>query len=86
MTPTQVAANAAAIRNLAARLEAWGLSDPERRAEHIAMNLAADGYRHLEPIPPARGPGASRTAIDEAKAAAADAVREAKDRRTGVGT
>jgi hypothetical protein len=79
-----VAANAAAIRNLAARLENWGLSDPHERAEHIVLNLAADGFRPLEPPPAPRGPGARRESIDAAKQAAAEAVRAARERRTAT--
>ena len=35
MTPAQVAKNAAAIRNMAARLEAWGIDDAHKRAEFL---------------------------------------------------
>lgn len=56
MTEHAVATNAAAIRNLAARLEAWGLTDAHKRAEFIALNLLAEGYRPLEPPPALHGP------------------------------
>jgi hypothetical protein len=84
VTPAQVAVNARAVANLAARLEAWGLSDPQERAEHVATALLADGLRPVEKPVPARGPGASRQAIEDAKAAAAAAVADARARRTTV--
>jgi hypothetical protein len=54
VTEHAVAVNAAALRNLAARLESWGLGDAYNRAEFIAMNLLADGYREIEKPPPIR--------------------------------
>ena len=59
MTPADVARNAKAVANLAARLEAWGLTDPEQRAEHVVMNLAADGYRPLDRPVPLAGPSST---------------------------
>jgi hypothetical protein len=55
MSVEQVAVNAKAIRNLAARLERLGYTgDCHTEAEHIAVNLLADGYRRIEPIPDLR--------------------------------
>lgn len=85
MTVTQVAVNAAAVRNLAARLERLGYTgDAHTEAEHIALNLLADGYRPVDKPVPRRGPGASRAAIDAAKAACRAAVDAARERRTTV--
>jgi len=82
MTPHAVAANAAAIRNLAQRFENWGLSDPHQRAELVAMNLLADGYRPLEPPPTPRGPGSTAAGRRAAREAATAAIRAARERRT----
>jgi hypothetical protein len=50
-----IARNAAAIRNLAGRLERLGYTgDCHTEAEHIAVNLLADGYRRIEPVPDLR--------------------------------
>jgi hypothetical protein len=50
-----VATNATALRNLAARLERMGYTgDTYAEAEHIALNLLADGYQRIEPVPPVR--------------------------------
>jgi hypothetical protein len=77
--PTQVAANATALRNLAARLERMGYTgDTHAEAEHIALNLLADGYRRIEPPVPTRGTGASRDAIEAARKATDEAVRTSK--------
>lgn len=64
MTEFDVARNGRALRNLAARLERMGYTgDTYTEAEHIAMNLLADGYAPIEPVPPPRataelgGPG-----------------------------
>lgn len=82
MTAAQIAANATALRNLATRLERLGYTgDTHAEAEHIALNLLADGFRPVERPVPNRGPGASRAAIEAAKAAAERAVRAAKDAR-----
>jgi len=79
--PHAVAANAKALLNLAARLERMGYDgDCHAEAEHIALNLLADGYRPLEPPPTPRGPGACRESIEAAKQAAAEAVKAAKER------
>jgi len=84
MTAAQIATNHRALMGLAARLERLGYTgDTYAEAEHIALNLLADGYRPVEPPVPARGPGASRAAIDAAKEAAEAAVRASKDARTG---
>lgn len=67
MTPAGIARNAAAIRNLAARLERLGFTgDSHTEAEHIAVNLLADGYKRVEP-PPALV-GTSSTEEGRAKA------------------
>jgi hypothetical protein len=85
VTPHQTAVNAAAIRNLAARLDRLGfVGDSHAEAETIALNLLADGYRRIKAPVPTRGPGASRQAIEDAKAAAAAAVADARARRTTV--
>jgi hypothetical protein len=82
MTELDIARNAAALRNLAGRLERMGyIGDTYAEAEHIAMNLLADGYRPVGKPPALRGPGASRQAIKAAKQAAADAVARARDAR-----
>jgi hypothetical protein len=83
MSQIQAAANHRAIAGLADTFTRWGLSDPEQRAEHVAVQLLADGLAPLprpEPIPP-RGDGGSREARDAALKAAADAVAAAKARR-----
>jgi hypothetical protein len=55
VTVEQVAANAKAVRNLAARLERLGYTgDCHTEAEHIAVNLLADGYRRIDPVPDLR--------------------------------
>jgi hypothetical protein len=78
----QIAANATAIRNLAARLERMGYAgDTHAEAEHIALNLLLDGYRRIEPPVPTRGTGASRESVEAALRAAADAVAASKERR-----
>lgn len=57
MTTAQIATNAAAIRNLAARLERLGYGgDCHAEAEHIALNLLADGYKRVEAPPALAGP------------------------------
>jgi hypothetical protein len=83
MTELAIARNAAAIRNLAARLERMGyVGDCHAEAEHIALNLLADGYRRVEPPPPLRGPSSTPTARAAALDAAAEAVADARRRRT----
>jgi hypothetical protein len=68
VTEHAVAANAAAIRNLAARLERMGYEgDCHAEAEHIALNLLADGYRPLEPPPTPRGPGSTEAGREAAR-------------------
>ena len=49
---TQIVVNHQAVTNLAAKLERLGYSgdDVHEVAEHIAMNLLADGYRPVERI------------------------------------
>ena len=73
MTEFDVARNGRALRNLAARLERMGWQgDTYAEAEHIAMNLLADGYAAIETPPPPRataelgGPG--HREFQEAKA------------------
>jgi hypothetical protein len=79
----QVGTNSAALRNLAARLERMGYTgDTYAEAEHIAVNLLADGYRRVEPVPPVRpdsiadpnGPG--RTEFARARAELANRKKE----------
>jgi hypothetical protein len=83
MTVQQVAANATALRNLAARLERLGFTgDAHTEAEHIALNLLADGYRHIEKPPPLQGPCSTPAARAAALAEAERAVADAKIRRT----
>lgn len=83
MTPAQVAVNARAVANLAARLEQLGYAgDAHAEAEAIAMNLLADGYQRIPAPVPTRGRGASRAAIDACKAATAAAVAAAKAKHT----
>jgi hypothetical protein len=83
VTLAQVGTNATALRNLAARLERLGYTgDTYAEAEHIAVNLLADGYRRVEPVPPVRpdsiadpnGPG--RTEFKEAVAGLANRKKE----------
>jgi hypothetical protein len=78
-----IARNAAAVRNLATRLERLGYTgDCHTEAEHIAVNLLADGYRRIEPIPDLRpatiapddSPG--RREFRTAKQALAERVKE----------
>lgn len=84
MSVHQVAANATAIRNLAARLERLGfVGDAQDEAEHIARELLADGYRRVEQPPPLRGTRSTPAARAQALTAAAEAVADAKLRRTG---
>lgn len=61
----QIAVNSSALRNLADKLERWGLTDTHARAEHIAVNLLADGYRRIE-TPPALRPTNAATAEQRA--------------------
>jgi hypothetical protein len=81
MSQSQAATNAAAIRNLADRLERAGWAgDPQAEAEAICRQLLDDGFapiRRPEPIP-ARGTGGSPQARAEALAATAAAVARAK--------
>jgi len=53
---TQIVVNHQAVTNLAAKLEKLGYSgdDVHEVAEHIALNLLADGYRPVERIPDLR--------------------------------
>lgn len=85
MTPELVAVNHAAIAAGAERLTATGWTgDAHTFVESLVRNALLDGYRPITPAPPLRGPGASRAAIDAAKAAAEAAVRAARDKRTTV--
>lgn len=85
MTPADVARNAKAVRNLAARLERLNFEgDCHTEAELIAMNLAADGWRPLdkpEPEPAPTGRGSTEHARRQALIAAEQAVRAAKEAR-----
>jgi hypothetical protein len=85
VTAHAIAANATALRNLAARLERLGYTgDTYAEAEHIALNLLADGYRRIETVPPVRpdsiadpnGPG--RTEFKQAVAGLANRKKEAR--------
>jgi hypothetical protein len=80
VTPAQVARNAAAVRNLAERLTAWGLSDPEERAEFIALNLATDGWQPIDRPTPGHvapaGPGSTDEARRAARALYANTIAE----------
>lgn len=84
MTPAEVARNARAIRNLAARLERIGYTgDAHTEAEMIAMNLAADGWRPIdkpEPEPAPVGRGSSeqfrRALVEKTKAELAERIRD----------
>jgi len=68
VTEHVVATNAKALLNLAGRLERMGYSgDCHAEAEHIALNLLADGYRPLEPPPTPRGPGSTRQGREAAR-------------------
>ena len=81
MTWTQQdeARNQAAIRNLAGRLEALGYDgdDVHTVAEHLAVNLLADGYRPIEPTP---GPRPATVATEAQRQAALAAIRETLNR------
>lgn len=78
MTTQQIAINAAAIRNLAARLEDMGYAggDVHAEAEHIALNLLADGCRPVEPPVPLHGPSSTPAGRAKARALLAEALRE----------
>jgi hypothetical protein len=86
-TERAVATNATALRNLADRLERMGYAggDAYTEAEHIALNLLADGYRLIEKPPPLQGSTSTEAARRAAIEAAAEAVRSARERRTGAG-
>lgn len=83
MTIGQISVNHRAVVNLAGRLEQLGYrgDDVHAVADHLARNLIADGYRPIQPPVPAQGPGASREAIEAARAATQAAVRAARERR-----
>lgn len=82
MTAEQTAVNHRALIAAAAKLERTGYDgDAYRYVEGLVLSVLADGYRPVDKPVPARGPGASRQAIDAAKAAAAQAVAAAKDSR-----
>lgn len=51
-TEHEIARNDRAVRNMAARLESWGLDDAHKRAEFLLVNAFADGWRPVEPPPP----------------------------------
>ena len=68
----QIATNAAALRNLADRLERLGYAgDCYAEAEHIAVNLLADGYKPVERSAPPVGSGSTpehrQAVLDEAR-------------------
>lgn len=80
---TQIAVNATAVRNLADRLTQLGYKgdDVHDVAEHIALNLLADGYRRLEKPPPPRPthiatPEQRRAALDQIKTTLSNLHRE----------
>ena len=82
MTEAQVAANYRALSNLAGRLERMGYTgDALMEAEHIALNLLADGYRRIEPPVPLRPERAASPAVQAA--AMADIRTTLSTRRTG---
>jgi hypothetical protein len=76
-----IATNATALRNLATRLERLGYTgDTYAEAERIAVNLALDGYRPLDPPVPTQGAGSTEAARRDALAIAEAAVRAAKEK------
>ena len=77
MTPDQVATNAAAVRSLADILTRWGLADPHDRAEWIANHLHSEGWRHITPPPPLRGPSST----DAGRAAARRLYQQTREAR-----
>ena len=64
----QIAVNSQALINLAAKLEQLGYAgdDVHDVAERLAMNLLADGYRRLDPVPDLR-PTSLATAAQRAR-------------------
>lgn len=70
----QIAVNATAVRNLAEKLTTLGYTgdDVHDIAEHIALNLLADGYRRLEKPPP---PRPTHVATADQRRAALDTIR-----------
>lgn len=77
MTELDIARNATAVRNLAARLERLGFTgDSYTEAEHIALNLLADGYRKVEPLPPLHGPSSTEAGRAEARRLFEEARRQ----------
>jgi hypothetical protein len=82
MSQQQVATNHAAIRTLAAGMEAAAghdIHDALAVAGRLAAELIANGYRKVELIPP-RGSGGSDQARADALAATAAAVAAARDK------
>lgn len=85
MSAAQIAVNSRALMTAADKLTRAGYDgDAYRFVEDLALNLLADGYRPVDKPVPRRGPGASRAAIDAAKAACRAAVDAARERRTTV--
>jgi hypothetical protein len=82
VTIEQTAINHRALMAATTQLENAGYKgDAFRFIENLILTVLADGYRRIEPPPPPRGPGAGRQAIDACKAAAAQAVADARARR-----
>jgi hypothetical protein len=82
MTTDQIAVNHRALIAAADKLTRTGYDgDAYRFVEGLILAVIADGYRRIEPPVPTRGTGASRTSIDAALRAAADAVAASKERR-----
>lgn len=80
-TPADEARNAAAVRNLAARLERLGYTgDSYTEAEHIALNLLADGYRPVEAPVALTGP----TSTEEGRRRAREIFEEMRRAKEAV--
>jgi hypothetical protein len=81
MNEHDIARNAAAIRNLAGRLERLGYTgDCHTEAEHIAVNLLADGYRRIEPVPDLHGPSSTKAGREAAR----QIFEQTRKQQTGV--
>lgn len=77
MTVEQVAINAKAIRNAAARLEAKGYDgDATAFCESLIVAVLADGYARIDPPPALRGPTSTKEGRARAKALFEEAMRE----------
>ena len=75
----QVATNAAAVRSLADILTRWGLADAHDRATWIAQHLHREGWRHITPPPPLRGPSST----DAGRAAARRLYHDIREGKQG---